>query len=400
MRMTRLHGTPSRNTGFSRVSMNNIILLGLVSFINDASSKMIMPVLPLFIASIGGSGLAVGIIAGISDSLAALLKMFSGYWSDKYGKKKPFVLSGYGLSSVSKLMLAFSFSWWHVLLLRSSERIGKGIRSAPRDAILAGSTEEKNRGKSFGLHRAFDSGGSVLGSVMALMLLVVFSFSFEAIFLAAGVLSFFSLIPLLPVREVAGKAKKMSILVSLSSLSPRLRLFIITASVFSLANFSYMFFILRAQEFFSAGLSVSMPIALYTLYLVLYTVFAVPAGSLSDRIGREKVLMLGYALFALTALGFTMVSGIYFIVILFILYGIVYALVNATERAFVSDLAEKSSRGTALGTFHMATAISALPGAIIAGLLWDAIGSSATFLYGASLAVVACLMLSLVLLRK
>jgi MFS family permease len=372
----------------------NVVLLGLVSFINDTSSKIIMPILPLFIAQIGGGGMALGIISGISDSLASFLKMFAGYWSDRAGKRKTYVISGYLVSSVAKLLFIFASQWPHVLALRVLERFGKGVRSAPRDALLAGSVEQKQRGRGFGIHRAMDSGGAVLGTLIAFGLFWFLGFSFIEIFAVAGVISFVSLVPLFFVRERARAAKKKPPSFSLRRLSPELKKFVTVAFLFALANFSYMFFVLRSQDAFSGEFAIAMPILLYAVYNLSYTLFAVPAGILSDTIGRRQVLLMGYGLFALVSTGFIFASSLTTYLILFVLYGLNYALVNANERAYVADLAEDAIRGTALGTYHMATSIATLPAGLAAGFLWE-LDPVYTFAFGAVLAVTAMAVLAL-----
>lgn len=373
-------------------SRRNILLLGLVSFINDTSSKIILPVLPLFIKELGGGGMAIGIISGVSDSVASLFNMLAGYWSDRAGKRKGFVFGGYFISAIAKLLFAFASLWQHVLLLRVAERLGKGVRSAPRDALLASSTNILNRGRGFGVHRAMDSGGAVLGTLVAFALFWYLGMSFSQIFIIAGIIGFTSLAPLLFVKEKDKTVQRNHYRFNLRLLSPALRKFILVTFLFALANFSYMFFVLHSQGAFQGKLSVGIPILLYALYNLAYTLFAVPAGILSDRIGRRNVLLAGYGLFALVCLGFVFAKSLTMYLLLFVLYGLNYALVNANERAYVSDLAEESTRGIALGSYHMATSLAALPAGLIAGLLWDR-DPNYTFGFGALFALAAVVVL-------
>jgi MFS family permease len=360
----------------------NIWWLGLVSFINDTASDMILPVLPLFIKAIGGAGFAIGIISGLGESIASLFKMLAGFWSDKTGKRKPFVFAGYSLSAFCKLLFSAAKIWPQILALRSFERLGKGLRSAPRDAILAASTKKETRGKGFGIHRAMDSGGAVFGSVMAFILFWFFGFSFRNIFLIAGIISFLSLVPLLFVKEKRLEQKAMNLNIGIRNLPKSLKIFMGIATLFALGNFSYMFFVLKTQGFFSGKWTDGIPIILYIIYNASYTFFAIPSGILSDRIGRKTVLLMGYALFGLVCLGFMFSESLSLFIILFLLFGLNYAFVESNQRAFVSDLAPESVRGTALGTFHMLTSLVALPGGIIAGFLWD-LNAIFTFVYGA-----------------
>ena len=329
--------------------------------------------------------------------------MFSGYWSDKLGKRKPFVFFGYFIASIAKFLFAFSTSWLHVLVLKVTERLGKGLRSAPRDAILAASTEKGKMGRGFGIHRAMDGGGAVFGSILAVVFLW-YSFGFRNIFMIAGAISFMSLIPLIFVRERWKKRKTTTLMMGLKGLSKQLKIFMIIATLFALGNFSYMFFILKSKAYFEgifpadkAVMVYVVPVMLYVLYNVFYTLFAIPSGILSDRIGRRYVLSAGYGLFGLVCLGFIFADSLLFFIILFILFGLNYAMVNANERAFVSDLAGRDIRGTALGTFYMLTSSAALPAGLIAGFIWD-IDTTYPFIYGASISLVVVI-LFLVLFR-
>ncbi|MFH1234043.1 MAG: MFS transporter [Candidatus Diapherotrites archaeon] len=372
----------------------NIYLLGIVSFINDTASKMILPILPLFIQSMGGGGLAFGLVDGIGEAVAAIFKIFSGNLSDRLGKRKPFVFFGYLFASISKLLLAFASSWPLVLVLRSCERLGKGARESPRDALIAESTSIENRGAGFGIHRAFDSGGAVLGSALALVLYWLFGFSFAAIFLVAGIISFVSIAPLFAVREKKAKVKTASLKIGFSALPKNLQAFILVATIFAFANFSYMFFVMGSSMPLPAGLAVVVPIALYALYNLVSAVFAVPAGILSDKIGRKKVLIAGYSLFSLTCAGFIFLDSPWAFAVLFFVYGLFFAFVDATEKALVSDLARPELKGTALGTFQAFTGIASLPAGIIAGLLWDSFGHVSVFAYGAAVSFFAVALLA------
>jgi MFS family permease len=369
----------------------NIVLLGFVSLLNDISSEIIQPILPLFIASLGGGSLAIGLIGGVSDGLPSILKFFSGYWSDCIGKRKPLVVGGYGLSALAKLLLAFSVTWQQVFLWKTVERCGKGVRSAPRDAMISESADECNRGRGFGLHRSMDSAGAVVGSILA-YLLWQRGLDYSSILLVAGVLAVLALLPFYKVQESFCPPESRPRLKP-SDLSPNLRKFLAISALFALGNFSYMFFILRAQSLFSGTEAVALPLLLYVLFNIVYAGLAMPIGIWSDRIGRRKVLILGYALFAVTATGFAFVSSLAGLAVLFALYGLVFALVDASERAFISDLSQAMLRGTSLGIYYGVVGVAAILSGLIAGGLWAQYGSQATFIFGAAAASAAALAL-------
>ncbi|MEA1912325.1 MAG: MFS transporter [candidate division WOR-3 bacterium] len=369
----------------------NILLLGLVSFLNDLSSEMIMPILPMFITTLGGTGLIVGLIGGLRESISSILKVFSGYWSDKTGERKKLVIWGYLISSAFKLFLAFSTIWQHALVFTGLERVGKGIRTAPRDAIIADSMPEE-RGKGFGIHRTLDTSGAILGSIAVFVLFWFLGFDFKLIILIASIIAFSSLIPLHFVKEEKRKKQVITLKVGLKNLPKKLKLFILIAGIFDLGRFNYMFFILRAQESFTGNLSIGIPILLYILFNIFYAAFAIPFGTLSDKIGRKKIIAFGYFLFSLTSLGFAFFNSLIAFIILFALYGVTHAIIDGTQRAFVSDLSPKELRATALGTFYTIVGLVELPASLIAGFLWQYIAPSATFIYGSGVSIISVIL--------
>lgn len=367
----------------------NIFILGLVSLFTDLSSQMVFPLIPLFLTTVIGTGAyAVGIVEGAAETTASLLKVVSGYWSDKIKRRKPFVFFGYSLSSVTKPLFAFAQVWSFVLFVRVIERIGKGLRTAPRDALVAESCDERVRGKAYGFHRAMDGIGSVFGAVLAFLLLPVLGY--RNIFLFAFIPGIIAVVVIFFIKEknapVIQKEKKTPVKVSFRELPVSLRLFIVVASLFALGHFGYAFLLLRALNI---GLGDSMSILLYVLFYIVYTICIVPAGVLSDKIGRKPVLRGGYILFAVVSLGLVFKSDITSILLFFVVYGIFYAMIDGVQRAFVVDLAPPHLKATALGTFHTAIGLVALPGGYIAGVLWDAVAPEATFVYGCVLAVIS-----------
>lgn len=372
----------------------NVLLLGLASLLTDLSSEIIYPLFPFFIASLGGAGIAIGLIGGLSDAVASLLKVFSGYFSDRLGRRKALIFSGYGASAVAKLLLPLSTVWEHVLVLRPLERVGKGIRDAPRDALISESVEKKKRGYWFGVHRAMDSTGAVLGSILALVFFWFLGFDFRTIFLIAAVFAFIALAPLLFVKDVKKKPLKAKLSISLTKLPPRLKYFLMVAFVFALADFSYMFYILKAQLAFPKESMIVLPLLLYVFYNIIYSVFSIPSGALADKIGKKKIIFTGYLLFALSAFGFIYATSFFMLVILFALYGLSNAFAVGTQRAFVSDLSPSRIRGTALGTYHTITGLAALPASLIAGFLFEFFTPESAFVYALLMSVTALILLS------
>jgi len=352
---------------------------------------MMLPLFPIFVVKVLGAAPAVlGLIEGTAESAASLLKVFSGWWSDRIGRRKPLIVGGYWLSTVAKPFLSLASTWTHALGVRFTDRVGKGIRTSPRDALLADSCEPSVRGKAFGLHRALDTVGAILGPTFAFLLLL--SLGFRDIFLLASIPAVLSVIILvLLVREVGGKrAPELSFKAGLRSLSSGFRRYLAVVTLFSLANLSWAFLILRASEL---GVRVEHAVLLYMFFNVVYASFSLPAGVLSDRVGRRPVIALGYCIFGFTSVGFASATSAWQVLPLFALYGVFMGFVEGVQRAYVADLVVPQLRGTAMGAFHTATGLALLPASVIAGVLWEVIGSWAAFAFAAVLSFVAALLM-------
>ena len=367
----------------------NIWFLGGSSFFNDIGSEMISPLLPFYILSFGGGGVALGLLSGLREGLASLFKLLGGWFSDRIGRRKPFVFLGYFLSTIFRFLLGLAGSWQSIIGLVSLERLGKS-RDAPRDAIISVST--KKRGKGFGIQQMLDSSGAVLGSLIVLILFWKFNLDFKTIIFAAAGISILSLVPLFFVKEPLFKPIRKNLFKGIKELNNKLKYFIFVVSVFTLANFGlYFFLILRAKEM--SG-SFVLPIALYVLFNFVYAFFSIPFGNLSDKIGRKKVLMMGYVLLFFVSLGFIYSDGIIYLGSLFLIYGLVYAIVQPNQTAFVADLSGKM-KGTALGFYQMIVGLVSIPAGIIAGLLWN-ISFAVMFSYIALVVLISIVLLGFV----
>ena len=374
----------------------NIKLLGATSFLTDVSSEIMHSVLPFFIVSLGGGGFIVGVIGGLGDVISNIFKVISGYISDKIRRCKSIVALGYFTSSLSKLLLSFSTSWLHVMVIRPIERIGKGIRTAPRDALIAASIDESQRGRAFGLHRALDTAGAILGVILAIALLKFLGEAYNQILLIAGIIAFTALIPLAFVEEARMEKKRAK---ETAKIPLRTWIVVITMTIFAVGNFTYMLFLLRGESFFTGEMRLIGPILLYLIFNILYTVTAYPAGALADRIGKHWVTVMGYVLYGISCLGLAMEINLAAGVVMFILYGASYGFFDGVQRALISDLSPLEARGTVLGVFHSLTGFGTLAGSIIAGLIWETIRWNWTFIFGAVLALASALTLAVITVK-
>lgn len=372
--------------------MRNVLVLGVVSFLTDVSSEMVYPILPLYLTVKLGAGPAiVGLVEGVAESLASFLKVGSGYLSDRIRKRKAITIGGYSCSSIGKILFYLSTSWTWVLGGRIVDRFGKGIRTAPRDALISESIPPDQRGRAFGLHRALDTLGAVLGASLAFYLLVAYEGDYQRVFLLSLVPAVLGVLVLFAVREVKkGPAKKLKL--GWSTLNPKLRVFLLIIFLFSLGNSSNQFLILRARDL---GFAVTTSILLYVAFNVVHALTSYPLGSLSDRIGRRKLLVFGYAAYGAVYLGFALAPEGWYMWPLFAAYGLYLGATEGVEKAFVSDLAPDHLRATLMGMHATLVGLGLLPASVLAGALWTAFGSSAPFLFGSAAGFAAALALYL-----
>jgi len=395
----------NKKTGW-RSLPRNVWILTAGSFLTDISSEMIVNLIPLFLANVLGVGTAViGLIEGVAETTASLVKLYSGGLSDKLGKRKLLVVAGYGLSTISKPFLYFATTWEWVLGVRFMDRVGKGIRTAPRDALVADSINDKQRGLAFGVHRAGDTAGAFVGLAAAALIVWMNEGSAStltrATFQMAVLISFIPallavLVLALGVREIPGPGGGKAPVLSFQGLDEVFKKFILVMILFTLGNSSDAFIILRSQE---RGLDVFQVMAMVLTFNFVYAVLAGPLGGLSDRIGRRKLIIGGWLAYGLVYLGIALSQTGGQVWALFAIYGVYYAATEGAAKALIADLVPTEKRGTAYGLYNAAIGIVALPASLIAGLLWQGagafagFGASAPFYFGAALALLSSLLL-------
>lgn len=391
--------------------MFNIIILGIASLLTDVSSEMVYPLLPLYITSarIGATPAIVGLIEGLAESTASLIRVFSGYWSDRIRRRKPITILGYASSTVGKFLLYLSMSWPLVLAGRLTDRFGKGIRTAPRDALIADSSDPAKRGSAFGLHRALDTAGASIGVALAYLFFVSLSDDFSSIFLISLIPAGLGVLVLFLVREklvpsagdgLAPRPARMGkepwwrdLGARWRALDRRLKFFLLIVFIFALGNSSNQFLLLRAKNL---GFDNATVILMYLVYNLIYALVSWPAGRLSDRVGRKSLLVMGYFTYGIVYVGFAVATPLQ-LWGLFATYGIYVALTDGVEKALVSDIAPLDVRATLIGLHATFTGIGLLPASLFAGFLWDGFGAAAPFYFGGVMGVLAGLALWLLI---
>ena len=378
--------------------MWNVVLLGLVSFFSDISAEMVYPIIPLYLsAAFGATPALIGLIEGIAESLASLLKVFSGYITDKFGKKKPIAFIGYAAGLVYKVALILAGSWGGVLGARVIDRVGKGIRTAPRDVMVCDSADGNNLGKAFGVHKALDMAGSAIGIFISYLLLEKAGktaaykelFAISIIPAILGLLMFF----FIKEKRTHEDAKKREpFWQNIKKLDGQLKLYLFVAFLFTLGNSSNAFLLLRAK---SVGFDDNNVILLYLIFNLSASILSIPLGRLSDRVGRKKLLVAGYIVFSAVYLGFAFASSQFTIIIAFVLYGFYSAMITGVERAFIAEISPVDLKGSMLGLHSTIVGIALLPSSVIAGLLWVRFGASSPFLFGSVMSLLAAFILLL-----
>jgi len=377
--------------GFHR----NIFFLGLVSLFTDISSEMIYPLLPVFLVSVLGVGPTfVGLVEGVAEATASFLKLFSGWISDRWEKRKFLVVSGYTLSTLTRPLVAAATAGWHVLLIRFLDRVGKGIRTSPRDALVADSSPESEHGKAFGFQRALDHTGAVIGPLIAFFFLTFITQHYRTLFLLAyipGLIALTLLILGVKERKTAQPGpSSQPVQLTLRPFDRRFKIFLLIIILFSLGNSSDAFLILKAKE---AGVSVSLLPVLWAVLHISKSLSATPGGILSDRYGRKKMIIAGWILYGGVYFGFASAQTSEMVWVLFAVYGLFYGLTEGGERALVANLVQPHLRGTAYGLFHFSIGLSTLPASLLMGFLWETISPQAAFSFGAVLALLAAVLL-------
>ncbi len=378
---------------FFRVRLPRVVVaLGLVSLLNDASSEMIYPLLPLFLAQLGASVAFIGLIEGIAETTASLLKLGSGWLADRRGWHKGLTALGYGLAALTRPLLALATAPWQVLCLRFADRVGKGLRTAPRDALIAHATQPASRGLAFGFHRGMDHLGAMVGPLLATGILWLAPGDYRLVFWLAAVPALLSLLVLASGMRSVSEPTRISTHEPLRFHLPQgsFRWLLLCVLIFTLGNSSDAFLLLRAEQ---VGVSPAWVPVLWAGLHLLKSLLATPGGALSDRWGRRPVLMLGWLVYALVYVGFGFADAAWQIAVLFGLYALYFALTESAERAMVAELVPPEQRGQAFGTFHFVVGMGMLPASLLFGFVWHIGGAATAFLMGASFALTASLLL-------
>jgi MFS family permease len=380
----------------------NVFAISLVSLLNDASSEIIYPLLPVFlVTSLGASARAIGVIEGLAESMSSLLKLFAGYLSDRLGKRKLLVVGGYSLASLARPLLAFTHTWTQVLAIRVTDRVGKGIRTAPRDAMIADAVQVGQRGIAFGFHRAMDHAGAVIGPLVGYLLVVLLvanrafptAEEFSQIFLVASIPALLAvLVAIFFMRESPVQVQRGAEVpkLTLRGFDSNFKRFLLVLALFTLSNSSDSFLILRARD---AGVSIALIPLLWAAHHGTKVLSSLFGGDLSDRLGRKRLIVSGWVLYAVVYAGFAFATNLASLWILFLIYGIYFGLAEGAEKALVADLVRPEQRGTAYGLYNLAFGITVFPASLLMGMIWDWKGPATAFLVSAVMGATAAVLL-------
>ena len=369
----------------------NAFFTGLTSFFTDTSTKMVYSVMPLFLLSIGASKTTISLIEGIAESTASLLKAISGYWSDKIGKNKPFMIIGYGITAIITPLYALARIPIQILFFRFFERIGKGLRAAPRDSLISGSIKKNEAGKTFGFQKAMDNSGAIVGPLIAFLLLSIFPLNYSYIFLLATIPAILGVLTIIIfIKEAKAEKKETTNKISLKLLPKKFYFFLIIIFVFTLGNSADALLLVKTSE---TGIDKSYIPFVYMIFNTVSVLLAIPIGKLSDRIGREKLIILGFIVYAIVYYFFGRFNSINVFIFLFMLYGFYSALTDGSQKAMISDIVSKDLKGTGFGIYHAVLGITLLPASLIAGLLYDKVNSNAPFYFGSVMALIATILM-------
>lgn len=378
-----------------RAIPNVVIALGVVSFLTDLSSEMIYPLLPVFLTTVLGAGaVSLGVIEGVAEATASVLKVVSGLWADRVSRRKPLVVAGYGLAGAARPLMGLATGWLFVLVMRFTDRIGKGLRASPRDALIADSVDAANRGRAFGFQRAMDHAGAVLGPVVAAVLMSAAGLPLRTVFLLAGIPAALVIAVLLFAVHETPRARANSPaapgLGHWRELGHDYHCYLLALLVFTLGNSTDAFILLRLTD---GGVPPAGVALLWSVHHVIKMTASYFGGSLSDRAGRKRVVLAGWLLYALVYFAFALFDGVGPLIAIFLVYGLYFGLTEPVERAWAVDLVKPGRVGAALGYYHGAVGIAALPASVLFGLMWKTVGASAAFAAGAAFALTAALLL-------
>ena len=371
----------------------NIFFTGITSFLTDTTTKMIYSIMPLFLMSIGASKTEVSLIEGIAESTASVLKALSGWWSDKIGKNKPFMVIGYGFTAILSPLFSIVTSPLQVLVIRFSERVGKGIRTAPRDSLVAGSSSDSEKGKNFGFHKAMDNSGAIVGPLLAFIILSAFPGDYRKIFIFSALPAILGVLTIIFFVKEAKKSKDdLPKKITLKDFSYKYYMFLGIAFIFTLGNSTDALLLVKANDIGIKALFIPI---VYLIFNSVSVIFAVPMGILSDKFDRERIIIFGYLLYSVIYLGFGRTTNKILVILLFALYGLYSAATDGVQKALVSDLIDKNKRGTGLGIYNALIGITLLPASLIAGVLYDKVNNSAPFYLGSAIALIAAILMLL-----